>query len=321
MKQEQENLCVRHYELLHFIWVWGWGCALQPLLVDVAMYFDWYASRQMCRRYLRDLKQAGLLKAKTWVDGKSEILILKKPAIAFVSDKDSKAVSSYPKHSTRESELLSICRMMYMLQWAKNREEHRYDRVVVFFYASISTIHRRIGELQHYWLHTPFFRDKKFSNDFILQAICLQESREERLQLHIDKDERIPVEKHTHPVGTMETLHRRGISIVGKKQEGEITQLLFGVFNIHNLTARKVMEHYVLCNRWVKSLHDDLEARLIVYCMDHVQQKELEKNLLRTSHGRPFWEQALASKADISKGIPVAVRNIGLKHKYMAGKL
>lgn len=90
MKKEQAILCEKHKVLLHFIWTWGWGCALQPLLVDVSMYFDWYTYRQMCRRGIRELKKAELLKAKTWVDGKSEIFILTKPAIAFVSGKDAK---------------------------------------------------------------------------------------------------------------------------------------------------------------------------------------------------------------------------------------
>jgi len=264
-------------------------------MVDISMYFDWHASRQMCRRGIRELKKAGLLKEKTWVDGKSEILILTKPAIAFVSGKDAKEISSFPKHSTRDSEILSVCRMMYVLQWSYEHEIIKYDIVREILIHNIFNIHLRIGELLTYWEKTSFY--KQFRK-YEYQKCCLDESRVERLQLHMDKDERVSAKKERSASLTIESSHRRGISIIDIEKEGTTYQLCFSVFNIHDLSAKKVIDYYLLCHDWAKSLHDDLEARLTIYCMDEVQQKSLEKNLMKTHHERPFWEHTLARKAD-----------------------
>jgi hypothetical protein len=216
MKQEQIVLCEKHKVLLDFIWTWGWGCALQPLLVEVSTWFEWYASEQMCRRGLRQLKNAGLLKKKTWVDGKSEILILTKPAIAFVSGKNVKEISSFPKHSTRDSEILSICRMMFVLQWAKKNGAYCYGAVYDYFDNRIQTLHRRIGDLMSYWLRNSFYEQFR---SYEFQKNCLNESRLERLKLHMDENDRWPSQKEMFSGLTIESLHRRGISIAGVKKK------------------------------------------------------------------------------------------------------
>jgi len=84
MNRNQSELCTKHQHLLECTWMLGWGCTLQPLLVKLLVQMRAYPSDQMCRRGIRELKQAKLLKAKTWVDGKTEVLILCKPAITNV---------------------------------------------------------------------------------------------------------------------------------------------------------------------------------------------------------------------------------------------
>jgi len=314
MKQEQIILCEKHKVLLDFIWTWGWGCALQPLLVDVSMYFDWHASQQMCRRAIRELRKVGLLKAKTWLDGKSEILILTKPAIAFVTGKDAKEISSFPKHSTRDSEILSICRMMYILEWTCEHGIMKYITVDEIFKHNIYTIHLHIGELLNYWERVSFYKQFKC---YEYEKHQLEVSQINRLQLHMNKGKQVFSEKEQLSAVTIESLHRRGISIIDIENEGATFTLCFSIFNIHDLTAKKVMDYYVLCHDWVKSLHLELEAKLTVCCLDEIQQKSLEKNLMKIHKGRPFWEYSLARKADISKGIPIVVVNTRLKEKYM----
>lgn len=203
---------------------------------------------------------------------------------------------------------------MYVLEWSYEHEIIKYNIVSEVFKNNIYTIHLRIGELLHHWERVSFYKQFRC---YKYERRQLEGSQVERLQLHMNKGKRISSEKELFSGLTIESLHRRGISIIDIEKEGITCKLCFSVFNIYDLTAKKVMDYYLLCHDWVKSLHTELEARLTIYCMDQVQKKNLEQNLLKLSHGQPYWEYALARKADTTKGIPIVVQNIGLKSKYM----
>ena len=102
MNEHQLALCGKHRDLLSVVWKLGWGLALQPQLVELMVSLHAYPSEQMCRRGIRELKEAQLVKAKHWLDGKSEILILCKPAIPYIMNCSSAEIASIPTYTSRE---------------------------------------------------------------------------------------------------------------------------------------------------------------------------------------------------------------------------
>lgn len=313
MNRKQSELCTKHQHLLECTWMLGWGCALQPLLVKLLVQMHAYPSDQMCRRGVRELKQAKLLKAKTWADGKTEVLILCKPAISFVTGKSSEQISSYPNHAGREPELLSIFRMLFAERFLQNRSFESFPAFQRALQKSLCTVCCRIGDLPEYW--KSHFSPQKVHH-FEQQSEVMTASQEMRQQKSFSKKklaERFSLQ--ASPPLTLEDLHRRGIFLIDRIQQDNFHLLHFGIFNVHGLSVQRILELTIQCHDWVRQcLNSQWDAQLGVFCMSQVQVQTLKNQLLKKKNGQACWKTVLKYE---TQSFPIVLTDTHLKECYL----
>lgn len=293
MTMEQIALCDTHQILLTFIWSWGGGCAIQPLLVEIMTEASWYASPQMCRRAIRKLKHTGLLKASHWLDGKTELLMLCKPAIEWISEQP--AVASYPKHNTRDQEKLSICRMLVAKNAIKlNLKTNPSYVFSLLMGSSDCTMGLRINELPEYY-------EKVLS-----ERLPKSEYESQMEQLALSRQQRTAMRSGTKgtavnpSIVTVETLHRHGIYVLGFSQRQlqweTKTVIQFCYFGIHHLTVSRMRELLEVCQKWSWGFGSSCELELVFCCTSSAKRKALDRELSKiTSSGEPYWRTAFKS--------------------------
>jgi hypothetical protein len=317
MNDLQTDLCKKHRVLLDLIWRFGFGIALQPQLTDLVVYLNYYPSEQMCRRGIRDLKAARLLKVKRWQDGRSEILILCKPAISYITGRTSEQITSIPPYSAHKPEWASIFRLWYLKrQLLRYNGLPSYQIVLSSLDQAQISLFCRLSELPDYWLKRKDF-----------YARLSQDCRNYQLQLDAMNYWKQPF----HPVGnqrltritTLRTLHQHGLFLIGYSHDPKAEplhqhRLRFGYFfSNDSLNAKTAVELAVLCHEWAKLISDQLEVQLDVFCLNEIQAGTLKRQLLKTETGREFWRVKANRRFDGYPRCPIVPVDTGLQTLYL----
>ena len=310
MKEHQLALCGKHSDLLLVVWKLGWGLALQPQLVKLMVSLHAYPSEQMCRRGIRELKEAQLVKAKHWLDGKSEILILCKPAIAYIMDCSSDEIASIPPHTSREPDWKSVFRLWYAQSLVRRKELTSYTALTETINGSRLSLYCHLTDLWDYWkAHEAFFppgRDYQYE----LNALDYWKRPFQR-----------PAGKRITDT-TLHTLHQHGIFLMGGIKNNRPSNpgaLLFGYFNQHDLSAKKAVNLACMCQDWTRGLYKNYDIQLVIFCLSEVQAGSMKKQLLKNSRGdcRQFWQAESNRRFDGYETCPIRMVDTGIQERYL----
>lgn len=312
MKEHQLALCGKHSDLLLVVWKLGWGLALQPQLVKLMVSLHAYPSEQMCRRGIRELKEAQLVKAKHWLDGKSEILILCKPAIAYIMDCSSDEIASISSYTSREPDWKSVFRLWYAQFLTQRQKISSCDIFMNTIVNGSLSLYCHLTELSDYW--------KRLEK-------CFPPGQEYERQLAALRYWKKPVHSSSESnrlsrCMTLHTLHQHGIFLMGwsKGSRPYYPHILrFGYFNQHNLTAKKAVELACLCQEWTRTLYNDCDTQLVLFCLSKVQADSMKKQLLKNSRGdyRQFWQVASNRWFDGYQACPIRMVDTGIQAQYL----
>lgn len=285
MNNTQSSLCAKHYDLLRVIWFLGWRMALQPQLVELMVSLSAYKSQQMCRRGIRALRDAQLLKSKYWVDGKSQVLVICKPAVAYITNRTPEIFSlSFPSTS-RGPEWSSIFRLWYAQLLIQNKGLSSYEALRDLVANTRLTLYCHRSELPDYWdSHRNYFPQGR---EYETQRKAM---KIRKTPFDLPADEQV-LRTYT----TLCTLHAHGLFLIGRirgNRKYHPQKLQFGYFNWNTLSPKKAVELACLCMEWARSLDQNYDIELLVFCRNSVQSNTLTQQLSKNVHGREFWEAA-----------------------------
>ncbi len=310
MNEHQLARCGKHSDMLSVVWKLGWGLALQPQLVKLMVSLHAYPSEQMCRRGIRELKEAQLLKAKHWLDGKSEILILCKPAIAYITDCSSDEIALVPPYTSRKPEWKSIFRLWYAQYLVRRKELTSYTALTEAINGSRLSLYCHLTELSDYWkAHEAFFPS----------------GRDYQYELNSLDYWKRPFELHTEkriPDTTLHTLHQHGIFLIGRIKNSPPlypSALQFGYFNQHDLAAKKAVQLACMCQEWTRGLYTNYDIQLVIFSLSKVQADSLKKQLLKSSKGGycQFWQAESNRRLDGYQTCPIRMVDTGIQERYL----
>jgi len=311
MNEKQLTLCGKHNDLLTVVWKLGWGLALQPQLVELMVSLHAYPSEQMCRRGIRELKEAQLVKAKHWLDGKSEILILCKPAIAYIMNCSSAEITSIPTYTSREPDRKSVFRLWYAQDLVGRMELVSYTALTEAINNSYLSLYFHLTDLSDYWkAHEAFFPSGR---DYQYELNALD---------YWKRPFQLPVEKQPKDITTLHTLHQHGIFLIGRIKNNRPSYpcaLRFGYFNQHDLAAKKAVQLACMCQEWTRGLYRNYDVQLVIFCKSETQADSLSRQLLKSSRGdyRQFWQTESNRRLDDYQACPIRMVDTGIQERYL----
>lgn len=250
------------------------------------------------------------MKAKHWLDGKSEILILCKPAIAYIMNCSSAEIASIPTYTSREPDRKSVFRLWYAQDLVQGKELASYTALTEAINSSRLSLYCHLTELSDYWkAHEAFFPSGR---DYQYELNALD---------YWKRPFQLPVEKRITDT-TLRTLHQHGIFLMGQIKNNRPSYpcaLRFGYFNQHDLSAKKVVQLACMCQEWTRGLYRNYDVQLVFFCKSETQADSLSRQLLKNSRGdfRQFWQAESNRRFDGYPDCPIRMVDTGIQERYL----
>lgn len=311
--KDKEALCIQHHDLLYMIHRFGDDSMLLPQLRVLSKRVGMYSSDQALGRAVRTLKNAGILKRMTWIDGRSDLLIGCKFMFQFLAGaSSSQEVSAARKYNSLRPYMAQSCKVDYLIRLLEHNPKLKtladVERVL---YDSRSTLFLRIPELIDYFSDSPFnaYNKTEYNGQFMeLKRLAALRSRFNERSAEASPSPLIPVL-------TLETLHRRGIYITSIGRD--MVALIWYDYT-NSLTASRIMDCALDAHSILHPLLPNREIRFCIQTLDKPGAGSLKAQLTATRRGLPYHKYRLYSH-HINGGISLFVQNSDFRDRWMGG--
>ena len=314
--EEKQTLCTTHHDLLYLIYHYGNGAFLLPQLRTLATALHLYPSEQAVGTAVRELKNAGILKRMTWLDGRSDLVIGCKYLFRyFTGCTTSQEVAAAKKYNSPRQYMVQCCSIDFLIRLVEKHPDKikSLDDISRYLDLTKATIFLRAPDLQHYFLKQSIYAQY---NTIEYNAQLHELERLNALRFRMNDSSISAPPPPLFPIKTLETLHRRNIYIVKI-----VSQKIFLVrYDFSNtLSAKKIMD-WALDAYFV--LHSLLPDREIIFCIQTLSengQADLIGQLSAPYHGRPY-QQARLSAQHIDNGLlSIRIENSHVMERWLGG--
>ena len=290
--EDKEALCIRHHNLLYVICRFGDGSILLPQLRALSKRLGLYSSDQALGRAVRTLRDAGILKRMTWVDGRSDLLIGRKFMFRYMTGAgSSQEVAAARRYNSMRQYMAQSCKVDYLIRllelYPKLKTLADVERAL---YNLRSTLFLRIPELADYFSDSPFNVYDKIEYNGQLRELKRLAALRSRLN---DPSAEVPPPPPI-PVPTLETLHRRGIYIFSI---GRDTVKLIRYDYTNSLTASRIMDWTIDAYSLLHFLLPNQKILFSIQSLDRPGAASLKTQLTAVCHGRPYYKHRLVSQS------------------------
>lgn len=312
--KEKDALCLEHYDLLFLIWKFGGGAMLLPQLRAICVLLNVYPSEQAVGRAVRALREAGIIKRMTWLDGRSDLLIACKYMLRYLMGaSSSQEVSGAKRYSTPRRYMTQCCRVDYLIRTIEAHPEIATLTDMEAYWRSVgSTMFLRLTELSEYMDNLP---DIAAPEPLEYAAQLAEQRRLDVLRSRLNAPNAEVPPAPLLPVKTIETLHRRSIFVVEINSEA-VTLVRYDYTN--TLDASRVMDWALDSHEILHALFPNRAIRFCVYALSEQAQADLVGQLGAPYHGLPY-QQARLSARHLDSGLSVIVRDSQVMKRWLNG--
>lgn len=315
MNPEQLRLFEKHHILLWMIWLWGHGLALQKQVRELCVRLGVYASAQMADQAVRELKSAQMLKRQTFVDHKSDMLLLCKGTLALLMEKERRDVSALKKATTNETAMRSVVRLELVSRLvdllARSDNPQTFGSICMALHRRNCTYTLRLPDLY------PFFRDKseifgqEEPREYAYQLAQMEASHGKVLHPATPKEPGTSLNPQLLPP-SLDRLHRSGVWLEGIYPK----EVRFYIYSGSLSGPARMVDKMVLTHTWARSLLPSRVVTVILYTYDEALANRWKAVFLHDC----YLEDRLQRLYRIPQGgIHVAVRSLGLGERYCGG--
>lgn len=313
--EEKQNLCETHHDLLHLVYRYGNGAMLLPQLRALAVRLELYPSEQAVGRAVRLLRDTGIIKRMTWLDGRSDLLIAYKYLYRYMSGAcNSQQVAAAKKYNSPRQYMVRCCQVDYLIRIldAYPKELKDLDTVERYLHRIGSTLFLHAPDLAACFADYPAYSQYNKS-EFAAQLAELK--RLAALRSRLNAPETAAPPPPLVPVLTLDALHKRNI-YVAKITRSTIILIRYDYSN--SLTASRVMDWALDAYSIFHPLLPDREISYRVQSLNELGQADLAAQLAAPYHGLPYQEARLAAQ-HIDSGLSITVQNSDVMGRWLGG--
>lgn len=312
--EEKHSLCKEHHDLLYLVHHYGNGAMLLPQLRALAVRLGLYPSEQAVGRAVRALRDGGIIKRMTWLDGRSDLLVGCKYLFRyFTGVNSSQEVAAAKKYNSPRQYMAQCCKVDYLVRILDHYQQiATLADVEKYLLRSGATLFLRTPDLLDYFINFPAYSQ----ND--LAEYSAQNAELKRLSVlrsRLNAPETAAPPPPLVPVLTLDALHKRNIFVATVTRKSVI---LIRYDYSNTLIASRIVDWALDAYSILHPLLPDREISFRVQTLDELGQADLMAKLAAPYHGLPY-QQARLSTRHIDSGLSVIVQNSNVMDRWLGG--
>lgn len=281
--EEKQALCEKNHNLLYLLHKYGKDAMPLPQLRALALMLGLYTSGQAANRAVRALKSAGVLTRRTWVDGKSDLILACKYVPRYFAGVSSQGAATPPRAATLAPYLIQSRKVDWLMDTIVHHRLETLDNVEHFLFRNGCTLFLGLGDLADFYLrHRPFMASSAY------------ESELRHLAAHAEQRRAMApaVKSLGPPVVTLETLHRKGIYIANLSHTDR--RVIFALFPRRGTQASRILDYAETAAWWTRGLLPGYEVCVMAHCLDRDHADALRETLNRpVDQWTCYWEETM----------------------------
>lgn len=315
-KTEKLKLCEKNRILLMILYSWGHGQALQKQLRSLCVRLRLYASEQMFDRVVRKLKDNQIIKRQTFEDGRSDVLLLCKFALAFLMDQpNTQRVGALKRHTTSAAMMQSVFRFALLEKMIDSMQRAgkslNFETVFLELERCHATYMLRLPGLLPYFSMRMLVFGEEQPSEYRYQKKLMMQFQQHRYNLAHPKDAK-PLEliPGIEPL-SLEHLHRAGIMI----QTVRLTEIVYCIFSQRCTEQAKMVNKLIMAYRWTQRILPSHTTRVIIY----TKSEQVKKRWISCFRANGYLFERMRMAQIPFNHIHVSVRNLGITESYCNG--
>lgn len=261
---------------------------------------------------MRALRDGGIIKRMTWLDGRSDLLVGCKYLFRYFAGVDSsQKVAAAKKYNSTRQYMSQCCRVDYLIRLLETYPQLDSLAEVERYFTKVgATLFFRSPDLPEYF--STFLPFAQYSPaEYSAQLAELK--RLSVLRSRLNAPEAIAPPPPLVPILTLDTLHKRNI-YVAKITGSTIILIRYDYSN--SLTASHVMDWVLDAYSIFHLLLPNREISFRIQALDELGQADLTAQLAAPYHGLPYQEARLAAQ-HIDGGLSITVQNSDVMGRWL----